>query len=86
MSQRPACLYLVSELVLRKPVLLSTVVFLYTILYTMGNHTFSNSKYIHIKCFKVLKVVCQVEDVEVVLGESFQRLSSVLQYLREMST
>ena len=41
---------LVSEQSLRKLMLLSPVVFLYTI----ANHTFSNSKYIHFKCFKVL--------------------------------
>ena len=67
---------MVSEQGLRKPVLLRTVVLLYTI----GNHAFSNSKYIHIKGFKLLKALCQAEDVEVVLGELFQRLSSVLQY------
>ena len=28
---------------------------LYTI-YTIGNHAFSNSKYIHMRCFKVLNI------------------------------
>ena len=43
---------LVIEPSLRKLVLVSIVVFVYTI-YTIGNHAFSNWKYIHIKCFKV---------------------------------
>ena len=47
------CVKMVSEQDLRKPVLLSIVVFLYTI-YTTVNHAFSNSKYIHMRCFKVL--------------------------------
>ena len=32
------------------------------------------------------KALCQAEDVEVVLGKPFKRLSSVLQYLRELSS
>ena len=77
---------LVIEPSLRKPVLVSPVVFVYTI-YTIGNHAFLNLKYIHMRLFKVLNnlfleitALCMEKDLEVVLGEPFQRFPSVLQY------
>ena len=75
---------MVLEQVLRKPVLLSFVVFVYTILhywqlsiFKLKVHTYEVIQSIKQLIFENT-ALCQVEDVEVVLGESFQRLSSVL--------
>ena len=49
-------------------------------------HTYQVIQSIKQLIFLENTVLCQEEDVEVVLGESFQQFPSVLQYLREMST
>ena len=49
-------------------------------------HTYEVIQSVKLLIFLVNTALCQEEDVEVVLGELFQRLLSVLQYLRGMST
>ena len=91
------CDKLVSEQDLRKPMFLSIVVFVYTILhywkpciFKLKVHTYeviqSIKQLIFFFFFFANTALCQAEDVKVVLGESFHRFPSVLQYLREMST
>ena len=90
------CDKLVSEQDLRKPMLLSIVVFVYTILhywqpciFKLKVHTYEviqSIKQLIFFFFFANTALCQAEDFEVVLGESFQRFPRVLQYLREMST
>ena len=49
-------------------------------------HTYQVIQSIKQLIFLANTTLCQEEDVEVVLGESFQQFPSVLQYLRKMST
>ena len=49
-------------------------------------HTYEVIQSIKQLIFLVNTALCQEEDVEVVIGESFQQFPSVLQYLRGMST
>ena len=49
-------------------------------------HTYEEFQSMKQLGFLANTALCQEEDVEVVLGESFQQFPSVLQYLREMST
>ena len=49
-------------------------------------HTYQVIQSIKQLIFLANTTLCQEEDVEVVLRESFQQFPSVLQYLREMST
>ena len=81
------CVNVVSEL----KWLLSIVVFIYTILhywqpciFQFKVHTFEVIQ--SIKQLIFFTALCQAEDVEVVLGEIFQRCLSVLKYLRGMGT
>ena len=90
------CVKLVSEQDLMKPMLLSIIIFIYTILhywqpciFKLKVHTYEVIQSIKQLIFFIFFAnidLCQAEDVEVVLGESFKRFLSVLQYLREMST
>ena len=79
-SKGRGCVKVVSEQNLRKPMLLSIVVFVYIILhywqpciFKLKVHTFEVIQRIKqlIFFFFANTALCQAEDVEVVLGESF---------------
>ena len=73
---------------LRKPVLYTILHYWKPCIFKLKVHTYQVIQSIKqlIFIFFANTALCQVEDVEVVLGESFQRFPSVLQYLREMRT
>ena len=49
-------------------------------------HTYQVIQSIKQLIFLANTALCQEEDVEVILGESFHKFPNVLQYLREMNT